>query len=209
LDDLRSEFDVLRRIVDERHATRKLSHPAPFDVKGFSSFLIFALVRIRKPKTVVETGVANGMSSFFILHALRLNASGTLFSIDISSDVGVLLDDDERSGWELRVLPQRFGPKDFRGTLAELPRIGMFLHDSDHSYLWQRMECEQASLRMASDGVVLSDDMDWSLGFIDFCRESNQKLAALIAPPTMFGVALPPTRPAATEALASSEGRAT
>jgi hypothetical protein len=44
---------------------------------------------------------------------------------------------------------------------------------------------------MASDGLVLSDDMDWSLGFIDYCREGSVKLAALIAPPTMFGVALP------------------
>lgn len=202
LNELRSEFRSLQRIVDERHATRKLSHPQPFDVKGISSLLIYALVRIRKPETVVETGVANGMSSFFILHALRSNGSGKLYSIDISSDVGVLLDDDERAAWELRVLSGRFGVADFARALADLPPLDMFLHDSDHSYVWQKMECEQASLRMAPDGLVLSDDMDWSLGFIDYCRAANLKLAALIAPPTMFGIALPPSRRAAVDPVA-------
>jgi predicted O-methyltransferase YrrM len=191
LEELRAEYDSLRRIVDERHRSRKLSHPEPFDVKSISSVLIYALVRLRKPETVVETGVANGMSSFFILHALRLNGRGKLYSIDVSPEVGVLLDDGERAVWGLRVLPQRFGAEDFRRAIQDLPPISMFLHDSDHSYFWQKMECQQASLRMASDGLVLSDDMDWSLGFIDYCREGSVKLAALIAPPTMFGVALP------------------
>ena len=194
LDLLRTEYDGLRQIVDDRHATRRLPYPEPYDLESLSSLLIYALVRIRKPKTVVETGVANGMSSFFILHALRLNSFGKLHSIDVSPDVGVLLDDDERAQWDLRVLARRCSSEDFRDAIADLPPIGMFLHDSDHSYFWQKMECQEASLRMAPDGLVLSDDMHLSLGFIDYCREGSVKLAALIAPPTMFGVALPPSR---------------
>jgi len=194
LDRLRPEYDALRQMITERHRTRNLSHPTHFDLKTGSSLLIYALVRLRKPQTVVETGVANGLSSFFILHALRANGSGKLYSIDVSPDVGVLLDNDERSEWGLRILSQRFGTEDFPRAVADLPPIDLFLHDSDHSYAWQKMECEQASLRLALDGLVLSDDMDWSLGFIDYCRDASIKLAALIDPPTMFGVALPPAR---------------
>src|SRR5688500_12760767 len=43
---------------------------------------LYVIVRAAKPKVVVETGVASGISSAHILLALAANESGTLHSID-------------------------------------------------------------------------------------------------------------------------------
>src|SRR5262249_52393950 len=44
---------------------------------------IWCLVRQLKPQRVVETGVAHGMTSRFILEALQMNGEGRLWSIDL------------------------------------------------------------------------------------------------------------------------------
>jgi hypothetical protein len=44
---------------------------------------IYAVVRILKPRAMVETGVANGKSSALILRALERNGSGRLYSVDL------------------------------------------------------------------------------------------------------------------------------
>jgi predicted O-methyltransferase YrrM len=48
-----------------------------------SGTALYVLVRIFKPEVVVETGVANGVSSSFILKALDQNSRGKLYSIDL------------------------------------------------------------------------------------------------------------------------------
>ncbi len=49
------------------------------------SFL-YAIVRSLKPETVLETGVASGLASAYILLALRQNKKGKLYSIDLPSE---------------------------------------------------------------------------------------------------------------------------
>jgi predicted O-methyltransferase YrrM len=43
---------------------------------------IYVVIRALKPNTIVETGVANCASSFYILLALKKNKRRYLFSID-------------------------------------------------------------------------------------------------------------------------------
>jgi predicted O-methyltransferase YrrM len=43
---------------------------------------IYVIIRVLKPNIIVETGVANGASSFYILLALKRNKKSHLFSID-------------------------------------------------------------------------------------------------------------------------------
>jgi hypothetical protein len=89
---LRAEWGVLRTTLDQRSGVRQLKYPTFYAVTSDSSFLLYALVRLRRPASILETGVANGHSTYFLLHALRANGTGRLYSVDISSDVGVLLD---------------------------------------------------------------------------------------------------------------------
>ena len=52
-------------------------------IGGYSQEYLYWLVRIQKPKVVVETGVYRGISSAFILAALHDNGEGKLYSIDL------------------------------------------------------------------------------------------------------------------------------
>src|SRR5690606_30419760 len=73
--------------------------------------LLYFLVRWRRPRVVVETGVAAGYSSLAVLSSLRANGFGKLYSSDFpyfrlkdpEQYVGCLVPDELRSGWELRL----------------------------------------------------------------------------------------------------------
>jgi len=60
---------------------------------------LYKLVRTLHPKIVVETGVANGISSSFILKALSENSSGRLYSIDLHYREGVAVPPGRKLGW--------------------------------------------------------------------------------------------------------------
>jgi predicted O-methyltransferase YrrM len=64
------------------------SRAKPFSLKVLamdttSCLALYVLCRASKPGVFVETGVAGGMSSSYILRALDKNAYGKLFSIDV------------------------------------------------------------------------------------------------------------------------------
>src|SRR5215472_12838381 len=130
--------------------TAAMPQDAPFESfhNGDSRLagLLYAICRIMKPTTVVETGTCYGVSSAFILKALQLNGAGELRSVDLpplgnSADrfVGWLIPAELRSRWTLhrgtsrRVLPP---------MLRTLGKVDLFLHDSLHTYSNILMECE-------------------------------------------------------------------
>ncbi|MEM3715121.1 MAG: class I SAM-dependent methyltransferase, partial [Nitrososphaeria archaeon] len=165
---LNEYFDLSRRLET------RLSSPR-LEIEPESRLLLYMLVRLARPKTVVETGVANGVSTFFILNALRSNNFGLLTSIDISVDVATFLNDDEKQRWNLEVLDVRKNPrKQFEEIINNLPNISIYLHDSDHSYTWQKMEYMSAYSRLEQGGILLSDDVDSSYAFIDIFGRSTK-----------------------------------
>ncbi len=185
---LRDEFLALEGELRGRYADRKLNYPSAFAVTSESSFALYALVRTRRPGVVVETGVANGHSTFFLLHALRANGAGRLFSVDIGADVGVLLEDAERAAWTYVRLRRGRERQDYRAFFAGLPGLDMFVHDSDHTYPWQHFEYETAWGKMGPGAVLLSDDVDHSFAFIDFCKTHGVAPTLLMSGVKVFGV---------------------
>jgi predicted O-methyltransferase YrrM len=123
----------------------------------------YALVKILKPATVVETGVGAGVSSWTILKAMEENERGRLVSIDLPTpntellpDVGYLVPADLRHRWDLRTGPSnRLLPQ----TLKELGEIDMFQHDSRHSYSNQLREYTTAWPSIKQTGILVSDDV--------------------------------------------------
>ena len=59
---------------------------------------VYFLVQNLKPEVVIETGVSDGMSSFFILTALNENKKGSLYSIDLRG-VGMPMLYGKEPGW--------------------------------------------------------------------------------------------------------------
>jgi predicted O-methyltransferase YrrM len=123
----------------------------------------YALVRLLKPETMVETGVGAGVSSWTILHAMEQNGIGKLISIDLPTpntellpEVGYLVPTELHHRWDLQTGPsQSLLPK----VLKQLGEIDIFQHDSRHSYSNQLREYQTAWPFIRENGMLVSDDV--------------------------------------------------
>jgi len=136
---------------------------------------IWCLTRHLRPTNVVETGVARGVTSRFILEALERNGSGHLWSIDqpppldpeLNEEVGAAVDDSCRHRWSyIRGSSRRRLP----GLLASLGQIDIFVHDSIHTEYNTRFELDRCWAALRPGGVVVADDIDLNWGFRSFTQ---------------------------------------
>ena len=152
-----------------------------------NSLILYSLVRELKPDTIIETGVASGVSSYFILKALAENNRGILISIDLpnlSDPKGYVNKDGRRDfvytppdrgvGW---LVPQRLKSRwklVFGNSLDLLPQIevkpDLFYHDSDHSYPVMMKEYDWAYNNGSK--FILSDDISWSRAWMEFVTKN-------------------------------------
>lgn len=187
---LREEFNLLTQVLNERYSNVSLEYPPDFATENSTSFFLYSIVRIVKPMNIVETGVANGHSSFFILNALLKNQSGTLHSFDVSKNVGKLIAEDEKKRWDLNILPLERKKSVFRDTMKKFVKIDMFVHDSNHFYYWQMLEYRTAWQVLKDGGLLLSDDVDSSYAYLDYCKEISIKPIFISDSRKMFGAAV-------------------
>ena len=141
-----------------------------------------------KPEIVVETGVSDGMSSFFILSALNENKKGNLYSIDLpevgmpklyGKEPGWIADDNLRKRWTLVYGKTK---KKLAPLLNELRHVDIFLHDSEHSYTNMKFEFSMV-LRYMNDGsLLLSDDVRSNSAFQELTNiiDSGQSKICLL-----------------------------
>ncbi len=141
------------------------------------SLVLYALCRKLRPDTVVETGVAAGVSSAYILCALEANKHGALYSIDLPSWLGTrqsgwLIPDYLRQRWQLILgsSSEKLSP-----LLEELRTIDIFLHDSEHSYKNMLWEYQTAWAHLKTGGILLSHNIDVNDAFPDFCENARAK----------------------------------
>ena len=136
--------DDTRRLLEEIRARDPFSPHWAADSRF--ARLGYLLCRLISPSVVLETGVAYGVSSVFILKALEVNGRGTLHSVDLPplrSEYerfwGIAVPEALQERWRLhrgssaRVLPR---------LLREIRTIDLFVHDSLHTYGNMRREFE-------------------------------------------------------------------
>jgi predicted O-methyltransferase YrrM len=181
LDAIEREYQEIDHELIDRTHERGDSFPMPafWRTERQSGLVLYTLVRVLQPKIVVETGIANGWSTVIFLNALIKNGSGALHSFDVRDDVGKLVDENEKGQWNLHVL-QKGTLQEFDATLATLPPIGLFFHDSDHSYLHMRLELRMAGARLAEHGALCSDDVTLSHAYIEACEELSLEPRLLV-----------------------------
>jgi predicted O-methyltransferase YrrM len=160
----------------QEHLERSM-RDVPYVFPGAAA--LYVVVRAVKPRVIVETGVASGLSSAHILRALAVNGTGVLHSIDLPNvqegstlpegrTSGWIVPDSLRGRWQLRLGDTR---KLLPDLLATLGQVDLFLHDSDHSYENMLFEFEQALPRLAPGGLLMSDDIDLHGAWEDFCAK--------------------------------------
>jgi predicted O-methyltransferase YrrM len=125
--------------------------------------LVYEVARATRPDTIVETGVATGVTSAHLLAALQDNGHGILHSIDLpptdmiaAGHVGAAVPDDLRHRWVYHWgASRRLLPEVLEGLQGRI----MFVHDSDHSYANMAWEIRSAWQAMGSGGVIVCDDV--------------------------------------------------
>lgn len=116
----------------------------------------YALVRLLKPKVVIETGVDKGLGSAVLCAALLHNraegAPGRYYGTDIEPAAGWLLKAPYNEVGELLI-------GDSIESLKAFPeKIDLFINDSDHSAEYEAREYETIMDKLAKGGVVLGDN---------------------------------------------------
>ena len=146
------------------------------DVYAKKVLLQYAVVRAFQPRIVIETGVANGVSSAYLLLALQANGLGTLCSIGlddpeflpVGKSLGWVVPHELQSRWRLLVGDsQMILPR----LLAEVSPTDIFIHDSLHTYEHMLWEFRTAYPYLRPGGLVFSDDAGWNSAFSEFTRE--------------------------------------
>jgi predicted O-methyltransferase YrrM len=142
----------------------------------------YVLCRIIKPEVVVETGVADGFSSSFILEALRKNGEGRLYSIDLPNQPGQILEKNKVTGWIVpEILRSRWelilgsSREKLPALLEHLKSINIFYHDSEHSYENMAFEFNVSFPYIKKEGLIISDDITDNNAFNDFCVKFKSK----------------------------------
>jgi predicted O-methyltransferase YrrM len=154
---------------------------------GVYRFAVYALIRGLRPRMAVETGVLHGLTSLFMLEALRRNGAGVLHSVDLPSyyesgpanqdGIHDLLPPGRQPGW---IIGSGYAPhwrlhlgasRDVLPALsADAAELDFFLHDSEHTLETMSLELEWAWEHLGQGGVLMCDNVDYSTAFFTLCR---------------------------------------
>ncbi len=113
----------------------------------------YVLTRLRRPRTVVECGVADGLLGCVVGAALERNTAeghpGFYFGLDPHPGAGRLLEGRyQRHGWIMAGAPLE--------ALKEIERVDLFLHSRRCSHEHELREYETLKSRLSEDAIVLS-----------------------------------------------------
>lgn len=172
------EYQEVESRLNDRYKECELEFPVTHGVEAETGAFLYAVARLLKPNRVVETGVADGRSSFIIISALERNGCGTLHSFDIKDHVGKLV--GRHPQWHLQISRSEEAMSSFVAAMRRLEAIDLYFHDSDHRYLSQLIEYEQAWRLMTPGSVFASDDVDDSRAFLDFCHKEGTTPSLLL-----------------------------
>jgi hypothetical protein len=163
--------------------------------QGFAR-VVWCLAIHLNATSVVETGVARGITSRVILEALQRGGVGRLCSIDLPAldtalheEIGAAVPRDLRARWTYVNGTSR---KQLPALLSELGEIDLFVHDSSHTTRNLRFEIEQAWGAMRK-GAIVADDIERNEAFGQFTRARPDVPAFVAAADdsgALFGVLL-------------------
>lgn len=170
------DFAKLLRTAEEEMGKLSISSADLFAKKVL---LQYAVTRALAPACIVETGIANGVSSAYLLLAIHKNGTGHLHSIGLGDpsflpagkEPGWLVPAWLRAPWQVHIGDAR---QLLPPLLSQRRPIDMFIHDSLHTYDHMLWEFEAAYPTLRSGGLLLSDDALWNSAFRDFAEKNHE-----------------------------------
>ncbi|UCE59289.1 MAG: class I SAM-dependent methyltransferase [Phycisphaerales bacterium] len=140
-------------------------------------YTTYVITRIARPELAIETGIAHGISSAYVLAAMEAGNRGRLISIELDHDphIGGHVPAGLRSRWNtcwgnsLQLLPD---------LVALQGPLDLFLHDSDHNYrhVWREFEIVWPHIRPGS--LLCAHDVLHNNAFPRFVRKHRASIDA-------------------------------
>jgi hypothetical protein len=177
----KSTFKNINRLYpDEIKLAKNTASNCPIKMggEGAISFL-YHLVKEKKFKNIIETGVAYGWSSLAILLAIKDTENALLISNDMpyikannEDYVGCVIPENIKSKWQLQRLP------DVKGIPLALNffnhNIDLCHYDSDKSYTGRKWSSPILWSSLKNGGLFVSDDINDNIAFKQFCEDVNR-----------------------------------
>ena len=156
----------LSRNIEKTGKTYYAQFPAPID--------LFALVRLSRPRNLVESGVASGVSSTFLLLGIKANSGGILHSIDFPvfrkgnrGNLSWAIPQGMTSGWAVpRKLRSRWDLRQgrseglLRPLLEEIGTLDFYCHDSPVDIAHFEFEMKSIRKHLKPGSLVVADNTD-------------------------------------------------
>jgi predicted O-methyltransferase YrrM len=182
LDTLKEGEEIFRSILKEKSGANYLNS---FDCEvGLASFL-YAYILAENPVTVVETGVANGITTNSIMRALE-KTGGTLHSFDIDPRTQNVYKGN--GNWHFHHLTGSL-ERSLQDQIGEIGNVDLWIHDSNHGFQWQTFEYGLAAKVLSSGGLLVSDDIDSSTAWGISSRNLFEHSSAIFDNRKFIGVA--------------------
>lgn len=174
-------WDVFHTVLAELQAAGIRPGPESFRDwnDGDAAFVrsLWCLIQHRSLRTLVETGVAHGVTSRIMLEALDRNGAGHLWSIDLPplerewrKQVGMAVAPYAARRWSYIEGTSRLH---LPALLARLHALDLFVHDSLHTERNVRFELGQAWPGLNPGGAIVVDDIDANNGFSRFIQRRD------------------------------------
>jgi len=172
-------LNFVKQLENKEYPSKEKPYGTNWGLELNSALILYALCKIVKPEKVVETGVAYGLASSYILQALNENKKGTLYSIDFPFSpwqtkkmIGAMTPDDLRARRKFV-----YGPSSavLKKLLNSIGPIDIFFHDSLHTYKNMKREFNTVWPFIKKDGFLISDDVLHNNAFYELHSKYNLK----------------------------------
>ena len=210
IQDLDARFGRVVDILDEpalsdveeqvRQRLENNYYTAPFSLSYNADLSLarccYLACRLLEPSVVVETGVAYGVTSAFVLRALEENGRGVLCSVDlpppgreVNKFVGLAIPEKLKDRWHLNygfsrsVLPE---------LLRKVRTVDIFVQDGSHTYRNMRWEFETLWPKIPTGGIIIADDIQSNRAFSELQQRdlSFQQIIQEAEKQALFGIAI-------------------
>lgn len=171
-DELKEDKKLMKHLVDLNQSS-SLNYKSDDEIRYGRRIGWYALVRILKPRVIVETGIDKGLGACVLSAALQKNALennyGEYFGTDINPEAGYLFQGDYA----------KMGKILYGDSVESLKKfdqiIDLFINDSDHSIEYEALEYQTIKNKMSDTGVIIGDNSHVSAKLLEFCLETNRK----------------------------------
>ena len=145
--DAHEEILIFHKTLDDSLPLLKLQRKgffdSQYDIGELALFCIYQILSHTNTRFVLETGVAAGKSTAFILHnLLNVEVEGIaskLVSTDITVNCGELVPENLKRFWTFEKLSGNI-KRQFIDVVKKHGEIELFIHDSNHTAKWEMFE---------------------------------------------------------------------